>query len=249
MSLLARSKEKQLYSQAKQRLITIEDSLAYFIFLKRTEKKELIWKPINSKISKPYFYLTRSVQPQNYFLVLRGWCCLFQNTSPRFRDNLLCNISLLPHHISIQGNEPPSADKRCQNRPIIGLGCTRIWYTGTSFVKSTSGVPSLSPVTHPLAFFTECIQNMDAGSMDHPCDGPGSKDQSPFSDPVRSPVQGHCRVRSNYVPYACSTININTFFFPRNFKRWRGRVDFVLGEGKRALSFYSGVIIIIFSKS
>ena len=32
----------------------------------------------------------------------------------------ICNISLLAHYISNQGNEPPSADKRCQNRPVIG---------------------------------------------------------------------------------------------------------------------------------
>ena len=45
-------------------------------------------------------------------------------------------------------------------------------------------------------------------------------------------------VRSNYVAH---------------FKRWRGRVDFFSGVGKRALSSLlegdSGVIIIIFSKS
>ena len=76
MSLLARSKEKQLYSQAKQRLISIEDSVAYFVFLKRTERKELIWKTINGNISKPYFYLTRSVQPQNDFSYSSGMMLL-----------------------------------------------------------------------------------------------------------------------------------------------------------------------------
>ena len=59
-----------------------------------------------------------------------------------------CVISLLAHHISKQCNEPLSADKSCQNRPIIGY--TSVWSTGTSFCLSVTGVPSL---LQPLLFF------------------------------------------------------------------------------------------------
>ena len=63
-----------------------------------------------------------------------------------------CVISLLAHHISKQRNEPLSADKSCQNRPIIGY--TSVWSTGTSFCLSLTGVPSL---LHPLLFSSAYI--------------------------------------------------------------------------------------------
>lgn len=50
-------------------------------------------------------------------------------------------ISLLLHHISSQGNDqPPRVDNSCQNRSIIESGIPE-----QAFVKSTIGVPSLSP--------------------------------------------------------------------------------------------------------
>ena len=54
-----------------------------------------------------------------------------------------CVISLLAHHISKQRNEPLSADKSCQNRPIIGY--TSVWSTGTSFCLSLTGLPTPPP--------------------------------------------------------------------------------------------------------
>ena len=50
-------------------------------------------------------------------------------------------ISSLLHHISSQGNDQPArVDNSCQNRSIIGSGIPE-----KAFVKSTIGVPSLSP--------------------------------------------------------------------------------------------------------
>ena len=64
-----------------------------------------------------------------------------------------CEISLLAHHISNQGYEPLSADKSCQNRPIIRY--TILVYRDELLLKSTTGIPLLSSPTPtpPPSFF------------------------------------------------------------------------------------------------
>ena len=60
-----------------------------------------------------------------------------------------CVISLLAHRISKQCNEPLSADKSCQNRPIIGY--TRDWSTGTSFCSKV--LQAFPPYSTPSFVF------------------------------------------------------------------------------------------------
>lgn len=94
-------------------------------------KDEFVYKPINGKISKSYFPLTRSClkrvfscSSRTIFLIK---CVVYlESLHHAFKTNW-CMISLLLHHISSQGNEPQSVDKSCQNEPIKGH--TRIWYT------------------------------------------------------------------------------------------------------------------------
>jgi len=94
-------------------------------------KDEFVYKPINGKISKSYFPLTRSCLKRVFsrssrttFLI--NCVVYFESLHHAFKTNW-CMISLLSHHISNQGNEPQSVDKSCQNEPIKGH--TTIWYT------------------------------------------------------------------------------------------------------------------------
>ena len=84
------------------------------------------------------FHINRVVYFESSLNTIKNWCT--------------CVISSLSHHISNQGNEPPSVDKGCQQKPIIGY--PRIWYTSTRLLlKSTTGVPLLLPPAPPPCCF------------------------------------------------------------------------------------------------
>ena len=81
-------------------------------------KDEFVYKPINGKISKSYFPLTRSCLKRVFScssrtIFLINCVLYFESLHHAFKTNW-CMISLLSHHISNQGNEPQSVDKSCQ---------------------------------------------------------------------------------------------------------------------------------------
>ena len=131
------------------------------------------------KFRSPTFIWRDQSSLKTIFLVLRGWCCLFQNTSPRFRDNLLCNISLLPHHISNQGNEPPSADKRCQNGPwamdpvmvqgpesrVLSLVQSGVQSRATRGCGPTMSLMPVRPYSHFLFLFLRNFKRRRGGGL------------------------------------------------------------------------------------
>ena len=106
---------------------------------------------LNSQPIRPRFpYCCRdsNYAKKRFFLLFEdGTTYYFEYLHHAFKMNW-CEISLLSHHISNQGNKPPSADKSCQNRPIIG-------YTRRNelLLKNITGVSSLSPPIPPPRFF------------------------------------------------------------------------------------------------